>query len=107
MTVVGVPFYNNLGPHWPLTIMACLSVLLTPLPYLFYKWGHLIRRRSRYAHYAEEHGHGPQLEEKEQKQDGNEVARTESRETTAESSSTETGVEWNSEAKEPEIPGVL
>lgn len=54
MTVVGIPFYKNLGPHWPLTIMACISVLLTPLPYLFYQYGYIIRRRSRYATYAKE-----------------------------------------------------
>jgi len=54
MTAVGIPFYNNLGPHWPLTIMACISLLLTPLPYLFYKYGHVIRRRSKYAVYETE-----------------------------------------------------
>jgi hypothetical protein len=49
MTVVGVPFYQNLGPHWTLTVLAGLSALLTPIPYIFYKWGPAIRKRSRFA----------------------------------------------------------
>jgi MFS family permease len=49
MTVVGVPFYKNMGVHWTLTILAALSALLAPLPYVFYKYGHIIRRRSRFA----------------------------------------------------------
>ncbi|RDW61640.1 MFS general substrate transporter-58 [Coleophoma crateriformis] len=49
MTVVGVPFYNNMGPHWTLTILGCISLLMVPIPYVFYKYGHIIRRRSQYA----------------------------------------------------------
>ncbi|KUJ11239.1 MFS general substrate transporter [Mollisia scopiformis] len=49
MTVVGVPFYENLGPHMTLTIMACINVLMTPIPYVFYKYGHKIRQRSKNA----------------------------------------------------------
>lgn len=32
--------------------MACLSLLMTPLPYLFYRYGYVIRRKSRYAVFA-------------------------------------------------------
>jgi hypothetical protein len=49
MTVVGIPFYKNVGVHWTLTILACISLLLTPIPYVLYKYGYLIRRRSKYA----------------------------------------------------------
>ncbi|KAI1622980.1 MFS transporter [Exophiala viscosa] len=49
MVVVGVPFYSNVGMHWTLTIMGCLSLLLAPIPYVFYKYGHLIRKKSRFA----------------------------------------------------------
>lgn len=49
MTVAGIPFYKNMGPHWTLTILAALSALLAPIPYAFYKYGHVIRRRSRFA----------------------------------------------------------
>jgi len=49
MTVVGIPFYRNVGVHWTLTIMACISALLTPIPYILYKYGYVVRRRSKYA----------------------------------------------------------
>ncbi|KIW21301.1 hypothetical protein PV08_01881 [Exophiala spinifera] len=49
MTVVGIPFYKNMGVHWTLTILAALSALLAPMPYVFYKYGYLIRRKSRFA----------------------------------------------------------
>ncbi len=49
MTVVGVPFYQNMGPHWALTILGSISVLMTPIPYVLYKFGHKIRLRSKYA----------------------------------------------------------
>jgi hypothetical protein len=49
MTVVGVPFYKNVGPHWTLTILGCITVLMTPIPYVFYRYGHVIRGRSKYA----------------------------------------------------------
>jgi hypothetical protein len=48
-TVVGIPFYKNVGVHWTLTILACISLLLTPIPYVLFKYGYLIRRRSKYA----------------------------------------------------------
>ncbi|EME45946.1 hypothetical protein DOTSEDRAFT_78389 [Dothistroma septosporum NZE10] len=49
MTIVGVPFYENLGVHYTLTIMACISVPLVPVPYIFYKYGPWIRSKSKYA----------------------------------------------------------
>ncbi|KAH8767432.1 major facilitator superfamily transporter [Diaporthe sp. PMI_573] len=49
MTVVGIPFYTNMGVHYTLTILACISCVLVPVPYVLYKWGHLLRKRSKYA----------------------------------------------------------
>jgi len=49
MTVVGFPFYKNLGVHWTLTILGALSTLLVPVPYALYIWGHKLRKRSKYA----------------------------------------------------------
>jgi hypothetical protein len=49
MTIVGVPFYANEGPHWTLTILACLAALMTPLPFLCFKYGAWIRKKSHYA----------------------------------------------------------
>ncbi|KAM5344325.1 hypothetical protein ACJ41O_012862 [Fusarium nematophilum] len=49
MTVVGIPFYENMGTHYTLTIMACLSVLLAAIPYVLYFYGPWIRAKSRFA----------------------------------------------------------
>ncbi|KAJ5692547.1 hypothetical protein N7462_001970 [Penicillium macrosclerotiorum] len=49
MTVVGIPFYSNMGVHWTLTILGCISALMVPVPYVFYRYGPVIRRWSRYA----------------------------------------------------------
>lgn len=43
MTVVGIPFYKNMGVHWTLTILGAISALLVPVPYLFYMYGKRIR----------------------------------------------------------------
>lgn len=49
MTVVGVPFYQNLGPRYTLTILACISAAVVPIPYALWQWGPKIRERSRFA----------------------------------------------------------
>jgi hypothetical protein len=49
MTIVGIPFYKNMGVHWTLTILGCISALMVPVPYVFYKFGPTIRSWSRYA----------------------------------------------------------
>lgn len=49
LTVAGVPFYEKVGTHWTLTIMAIISVLLAPTPFILYFYGPLIRRQSKYA----------------------------------------------------------
>lgn len=49
MVVVGVPFYENLGVQYTLTILACISAVAAPLPYIFYVYGPAIRKRSKYA----------------------------------------------------------
>lgn len=49
MTVAGIPFYKNMGVHYTLTILACISCLMVPIPYVLYKYGHAIRARSKYA----------------------------------------------------------
>jgi len=49
MVVVGIPFYENLGVAYTLTIMACISSLMVPVPYVFFKYGHWIRSKSKYA----------------------------------------------------------
>ena len=49
MTVVGVPWYRNLGVHHTLTILACISALMAPVPFVFYYYGAKIRTKSAYA----------------------------------------------------------
>lgn len=49
MTVAGIPLYENLGTHYTLTILACISVVLVPMPYLLYYYGPVIRSRSKFA----------------------------------------------------------
>jgi hypothetical protein len=49
MTVVGVPLCKNVSHHWVLTILGCVSILMTPIPYVFYRYGYLVRRRNKYA----------------------------------------------------------
>jgi len=49
MVEVAIPFYRNVGLHWTLTILACLSALMVPVPYLFYFYGTKLRASSKYA----------------------------------------------------------
>ncbi|KAJ5957359.1 hypothetical protein N7501_011638 [Penicillium viridicatum] len=47
MVIVSIPMYSNLGVHWSLTLLGCISAVMTPVPFVFYKYGHLIRQRNR------------------------------------------------------------
>ncbi|KAE8148890.1 major facilitator superfamily domain-containing protein [Aspergillus avenaceus] len=49
MTVVGIPFYSNMGVQYTLTILACISCLMTPVPYVFWRYGVVIRSWSKFA----------------------------------------------------------
>ncbi|KAI9725652.1 MAG: hypothetical protein M1828_002937 [Chrysothrix sp. TS-e1954] len=49
MVVVGIPFYKNVGVHYTLTILGCISTALVPVPYVFFRYGKKIRSYSRYA----------------------------------------------------------
>lgn len=42
-----VPMYDNLGPHVTLTWLAAVTVVLAPLPFVLYKYGHKIRAMSK------------------------------------------------------------
>ncbi|KAK2012972.1 major facilitator superfamily transporter [Colletotrichum eremochloae] len=41
--------YENLGIHWASSIPAFLSLACLPFPFLFYKYGHVIRRKCAFA----------------------------------------------------------
>ena len=49
MVEVGLPFYNNMGVHWTLTILGGISAVCVPVPYLFYVYGVKLRGWSRHA----------------------------------------------------------
>ncbi|OHE90837.1 major facilitator superfamily transporter [Colletotrichum orchidophilum] len=49
LTVVGLPFFEKMGTHYTLTILACISAVLAPIPYVLYYYGHWLRAKSRYA----------------------------------------------------------
>ncbi|CEL04406.1 Putative MFS transporter [Aspergillus calidoustus] len=45
----GIQMYNNLGYHWATTLLAFLTLVMAPFPYLFFRYGSRIRKRSRFA----------------------------------------------------------
>ena len=46
--------YDNLGIHWASTIPAFLALACVPFPFLFYKYGPVIRKRCKFAREAAE-----------------------------------------------------
>lgn len=47
MTVAGIPMYEAWGPHWTCTFLGLLGLIMVPVPYALYKWGHIVRRSSK------------------------------------------------------------
>ncbi|KAJ5230394.1 hypothetical protein N7489_011102 [Penicillium chrysogenum] len=45
----GMQMYNNLGYHWATSLLAFLTLVMTPFPYLFFRYGSWIRSKSRFA----------------------------------------------------------
>ncbi|QIW99200.1 hypothetical protein AMS68_004718 [Peltaster fructicola] len=41
--------YNNLGIHWASSVPAFLALACVPFPFLFYKYGAIIRKKCKYA----------------------------------------------------------
>ena len=41
--------YENLGFQWATFVLAMISLLMAPFPYIFYRWGKWFRTRSKYA----------------------------------------------------------
>lgn len=46
------------GIHWASTIPAFLAVLCLPFPFLFYRYGNAVRKRSKFAKEAAEFARG-------------------------------------------------
>ncbi|KAI9887701.1 MAG: hypothetical protein M1823_000450 [Watsoniomyces obsoletus] len=45
----GVQMYSKLGYQWATTVLAFLTLLMMPFPYIFYRYGKRIRGRSHFA----------------------------------------------------------
>jgi len=45
----GVQMYHTLGDQWATSLLAFLTVLMMPFPYLFFKYGKKLRGKSRFA----------------------------------------------------------
>ncbi|KZF25574.1 MFS multidrug transporter [Xylona heveae TC161] len=45
----GRQMFNNLGIQWAATLLGCLAAIMVPIPIVFYKYGHKIRQRSKFA----------------------------------------------------------
>ncbi|KAB2571944.1 Efflux pump FUBT [Lasiodiplodia theobromae] len=50
--------YAGLGIHWASTVPALLAVVCLPFPFLFYRYGHVVRKRSKFAREAAEFARG-------------------------------------------------
>ncbi|KAH6889396.1 major facilitator superfamily domain-containing protein [Thelonectria olida] len=44
-----IPMYDRLGYHWATSVLAFLTLMLTPFPWLFFKYGRTLRGKSRFA----------------------------------------------------------
>lgn len=41
--------YDRLGSHWGTSLLALITILMMPLPYLFFKYGSKLRQKSKFA----------------------------------------------------------
>jgi DHA1 family multidrug resistance protein-like MFS transporter len=41
--------YMGIGVHWTMTLLGVVAAVLTPAPYLLWKFGEDLRRKSPYA----------------------------------------------------------
>ncbi|KAJ5179913.1 hypothetical protein N7492_003123 [Penicillium capsulatum] len=48
-SLIATPVYNNLGYHWATSLLAFLTLAMVPFPYIFFRYGHIIRQKSRFA----------------------------------------------------------
>lgn len=49
MVMITEPMYKGLSVKWTLTLLGCIAAVLTPVPWVFWKWGPSIRQRSKWA----------------------------------------------------------
>ncbi|EUC46272.1 hypothetical protein COCMIDRAFT_36104 [Bipolaris oryzae ATCC 44560] len=49
MTIGGTTMYRDIGTSWTLTILGCIAIVVTPVPYVLYRYGPIIRGKSKFA----------------------------------------------------------
>jgi MFS transporter, DHA1 family, multidrug resistance protein len=49
MVMAARPMFTTLGVHWTLTILGCVATVLVPGPFLLWKYGDRLRKKSLYA----------------------------------------------------------
>lgn len=49
MVMAARPMYEKIGVHWTMTLLGCVAVVLTPAPYVLFKFGAKLRKKSPYA----------------------------------------------------------
>lgn len=49
MVMAARPMYDNIGVHWTMTILGCVAAVVTPAPYVLFRYGLKLREKSRYA----------------------------------------------------------
>lgn len=46
LPLAGAKMYSSMNPHWAGTFLGLLQIAIIPIPLVFYKYGHRIRRKS-------------------------------------------------------------
>ncbi|KAJ5024056.1 major facilitator superfamily domain-containing protein [Bipolaris maydis] len=49
MTIGGTTMYRDIGTQWTLTLLGCIAIIVTPAPYALYRYGPIIRGKSKFA----------------------------------------------------------
>ncbi|KAL8701427.1 MAG: hypothetical protein Q9201_004911 [Fulgogasparrea decipioides] len=49
LSPASVKMYENIGPHWSLTIVAIIATIMAPVPFILYKHGHKVRATSKHV----------------------------------------------------------
>ena len=49
LSPASVKMYENIGPHWSLTIVAIVATFMAPVPFVLYKYGHKVRAMSKHV----------------------------------------------------------
>ena len=50
------PLYDNLGIGWACSLLGFLCVALSPIPFVFIKYGHALRAKSRFCRRLKQQG---------------------------------------------------